>query len=248
MIDIERIAPNAHQILVYGEVSQDDVGKLVAFVTAQNTAEAGGNVLIDLVSMAQFSLVTMAAELVHLPAMLGWLARLDRIAIVSDEDWIRTAARLESALLPGIAYAVYDADELERARAWVLEDTEGPYEGAVIERDAGPDVAVFELVGRLDRTEAENVLARARARLADPACSRLMVVIRKWHGFDPDTALSARVLHDKAALLDAAERYAVVGGPGWLRQMASTFGALAKPEVRAFALEDEAAALAWLRS
>lgn len=248
MIDIERIAPSAHQILVYGEVSQEDVSKLVEFVAAQNAAEAGGNVLIDLVSMAQFSLVTMAAELVHLPAMLGWLARLDRIAIVSDEDWIRTAARLESALLPGIAYAVYDADELERARAWVLDNSAEPHEGAVIEHDRGADVAVFELAGRLDRAEAERVLARARERLADPACSRLMVVIRKWHGFDAGTALSGKALEDKAALMSQLDRYAVVGGPGWLRQIASTFGALAGPEVRAFALEDEAAALAWLRA
>lgn len=34
MIDIERIAPDAHQFLVYGEISRDDVAAFIAFAKA----------------------------------------------------------------------------------------------------------------------------------------------------------------------------------------------------------------------
>ncbi|MGY6552553.1 MAG: STAS/SEC14 domain-containing protein [Erythrobacter sp.] len=247
MIDIEPISSKAHQILVYGEITAEDVARFIAFVQEQNAAQAGGNILFDLVSMASMPLGVMASEVGQLPAMMQWLYRLDRIAIISDEEWIRTAARLESALLPGVSYAVYDADEAERAKAWILEESEHPYTGAVRERDIGPDLAVFELVGRLDGEEAHRYLSRVQEKMADPACSKLMVVIRKWHGFDVDAAFSGKVLQSKAGLIDQIDRYALVGGPGWLRQMAGAVGAMIKPQVRTFDLEDEAAALAWLR-
>ncbi|ODS97237.1 MAG: hypothetical protein ABS49_09910 [Erythrobacter sp. SCN 62-14] len=247
MIDIEPISPTAHQILIYGEISADDISQLVAFAKQQNEAQRGGNVLFDLVSLASFSWTAMLGELAQVPALLQWVYRLDRIAVISDEEWIRSAARLESALLPGVTYAVYDADEAERARAWVLEESAHPFTGAMTERDAGPGVAVFELAGRLDRHETERVLARVHEKLADPDCARLMVVVRKWHGFDADTAFSSAVWQGKLGLIDQIERYALVGGPAWMRQMAAGFGALVKPEVRTFDLADEEAALDWLR-
>jgi hypothetical protein len=247
MIDIEPLSPKAHQILIYGEVSADDVAKLVAFAKDQNAQGLGGNVLFDLVSMASFSWASMLGELAHVPALLQWLYRLDRIAVVSDEEWIRSAARLESALLPGVTYAVYDAHEAERARGWVLEESAHPYTGAIAERDAGARLAVLDLTGRLDRHETERALALLQAKLADPDCARVMLVVHQWHGFDADTAFSSTVWQGKLGLIDQIERYALVGGPAWLRQMAAAFGALVKPEVRTFDLADEAAALDWLR-
>lgn len=247
MIDIERISPKAHQMLVYGEITPDDVSKFVAFAQAQGKAGGGGNLLIDMVSMASFSWGAMAEELGHIPALMRWLYSLDRIALVSDEEWIRTGARFESALLPGVAYAVYDADEAEAARAWVLEESDRPHTGAVRARDEGADLVAIELTGRLDRAESENGLDLVRARLDVSGARNLMVVVRKWHGFDPDAALSTHVMQGKLELLGRLDRYALVGGPGWLRQLASTFGPLVKPEVRSFDLKEEEAALAWLR-
>lgn len=247
MIDIERIAPDAHQMLVYGQITPDDVRKFVAFAAEQNAAGEGGNILIDMVSLAGFSWSALVEELAHVPALMQWLYRLDRIALVSDEAWIRTAARLESMALPGVAYAVYDADEAEAARAWVLGQSDHPHSGAVQARDAGTDVVVIELTGRLDRAESENALDMVRARLDMSGARKLMVVVRKWHGFDPDAALSTHVMQGKRELLGRLDRYAVVGGPGWLRQMVDTFGALVKPEMRSFEADGEAAALAWLR-
>jgi hypothetical protein len=114
--------------------------------------------------------------------------------------------------------------------------------------DLGEDIAGLELVGRLDREEAERVLDTLRARLAGTSCSKLMVVVRKWHGFEPDAALSSHAMNAKMELLKHLDRYALLGGPEWLRAMAGTFGALVTPEVRTFDLDEEDAALRWLRS
>jgi len=248
MIDIERLSPQAHRIAVYGEFRQDDAQKLVEFARERSEADGEGSVLLDLVSLARFSFSAISEELAHLPALMSWLHALDRIAIVSDEDWIRSAARIESALLPGVRYEVYDADEADAARAWVLGESDHPHGGAVRELDLDdPAIAAFELVGRIDREEAERTLARMRLHLAEPGCSRLMVVIRKWHGFDPEVALSNAVMSTKFDLMRDLDRYAVVGGPAWLRHTAQAMGALVRPEIRAFELDEQDEALSWLR-
>jgi len=247
MIDIEQIGAGAHRIAVYGEFHEDDARAFVEFAKEHHAAGKGGNVLIDLVSLASWSFSAMSEELVHIPALLRWIYSLDRIALVSDEEWMRNAARLESALLPGVSYAVYDEDEIDAARAWVLGEIDHPHGGAVNELDLGDDIAGFELVGRLDREEAEGVLDKVRARMVGTDCSKLMVVIRKWHGFEADAALSRHAMSSKIDLLKHCDRYAVVGGPDWLRAMAVTFGSLVKPEVRTFELDEEDEALRWLR-
>ncbi len=247
MIEFEPLAPGAHRIVVYGEFVQEDAQRLIAFAREQD--KEGGNILLDLVSLAGFSFSAVSEELVHLPTLLKYLYALDRIAVVSDEDWIRSAARLESALLPGVSYEVYDEDEMDAARAWVLGESDHPHGGAVRDLDVGdPSIVAFELVGRIDRAEAEETLAKVRQRLAPPECSRLMLVIRKWHGFDPDVAASNAVMSTKFDLMRDLDRYAVVGGPGWLRQTAQAMGALVRPDVRAFDLGKQDEALAWLRN
>ncbi len=248
MIDIESISPKAHRIVVYGEITAADVGKIVAFAEERAAAGGGGNILVDMVSMAGFSWSALAEEMGHIPALMGWLYGLDRIALVSDEEWIRTMARLGSVLLPGVSYAVYDADEAEAARAWVLEESDRPHAGAVKAREVGPGVVAVELAGRLDRAESEHALDMVRSRIAATGATRLMVVVRKWHGFDADATLSGKVMQGKLDLLGKLDRYAVVGGPVWLRQLAGAFGPLLKPEVRSFEADEEEAALAWLRS
>ena len=121
MIDIERLSPAAHRIVVYGEVTRDDIAAFIAFVKAQDAAGEGGNVLFDFTSMAGTPpLSTITLELANMVPLMRWVWRLDRIAVVSDEAWMRAASRIESALLPGVTYAVYDSDEAEAARAWVL--------------------------------------------------------------------------------------------------------------------------------
>lgn len=247
MINIERISPKAHRIVIMAEFREDDARQLVEFAKERNAAGEGGNVLFDVTSVAGFTFGAVSIELAHIPALTQWIYSLDRIAIVSDEEWIRTGARLESALLPGVSYEVYDDDEADAARAWVMETDEAPHKGAFHAIDVGhPNIAAFELTGRLDRAESERGVAMVRARLEDPDCANLMIVIRGWHGFDLDALLSGDVLRGKLDLMSKLDRYAVVGGPDWIGALSNAFGALLKPDIRAFDLDELDKAVRWL--
>ncbi len=247
MINIEQIAPNAHRIVIMEEFRQADAQKIVEFARQQNEGGEGGNLLLDLTAMVTFNLSAISEELAHLPTLMQLLYKLDRIAIVSDDDWVRTLSRLESALLPGVTYAVYDHDEAEAARAWVMEEAEAPHSGAFREIDLGkPGIVAYEISGRLDREESERGVAMVRARLEDPENTRLMLVIRNWHGFDLDRLLSGQVLSGKLEIARKLDRYAIVGGPKWVGRYAEFTGAFVKAQIKAFDLNEQDKALAWL--
>lgn len=247
MINIERISPKAHRITFIEQFRQEDAQAIVDFAKEQNEAGGGGNVLFDATAVQGFTLGAVTIELAHIPALTRWIYGMSRIAILSDEAWIRTGSRLESALLPGLTYQVYDEDEADAARAWIMEEADGPHKGAFHELDIGhPNIAAFELSGRLDRAESERGVAMVRARLEDPDCSRLMIVIRHWHGFDFDTVFSSEVLRGKLDLIGKLDRYAIVGGPGWIGAMSGIMGSLLKPDIRAYDLDEQGKAVAWL--
>jgi len=249
MIEIEKLSPKAHRIVVMVEFREEDAHKLVEFAAEQVASGDGGHVLIDVTAVAGFTWSAVSIELAHMGTLLKWVYGLDRIAIISDEDWIRTGARLESALLPGVTYEVYDDDEADAARAWVLEQADGPHKGAFKEINVGdPAIAAFQLAGRLDSAESERGIAMVEARLNDPACSKLMMVIQSWHGFEAELLFDFGLMRSKMGLINEIDRYAIVGGPDWLGGTAQVMGALIKPKIRAFDLDDQDDAVTWLSS
>lgn len=47
--------------------------------------------------------------------MFGKLNRFGRVAVVSDQPWLRVGTRIESAMLPNVSYRVYKPEERDEA-------------------------------------------------------------------------------------------------------------------------------------
>ncbi len=52
--------------------------------------------------------------------LFGKLDRFGRVAVVSDQPWMRFGTRLESAMLPNISYRVCKPEERDEALTWAL--------------------------------------------------------------------------------------------------------------------------------
>lgn len=52
--------------------------------------------------------------------LFGKLNRFGRVAVVSDQQWMRVGTRLESAFLPNISYRVCTPEERDEALAWAM--------------------------------------------------------------------------------------------------------------------------------
>ena len=247
MLTIETLSPNVHRVHAPETFQTEDADALAAFVEERLASGASGNLLIDMSKMDDITGAGLRAQLKNVPALLRFVYSLDRIAFISHQEWLRTAARLESALLPGVEYKVYDTDEEDAAVAWVTGEQDAAHAGAFreIEMD-NPTIAAFEVAGRLDADESERGMALVKARLSQPECTRLMMVVTAWHGFDADLVFNPGLMADKVGLINELDRYAVVGGPGWVAGMARAVGALMTPDIRVFDLDQRAEAEAWL--
>ena len=104
----------------HGEVEDDDWEEVVEPVLRQELA--GGGKLRALYLLGP---TTGEVEGDAIEAGAGFRARhamsFDRVAVVSDEDWLRPALKALSLLLPGKARGFRVVD-LRRAKAWLSEE------------------------------------------------------------------------------------------------------------------------------
>ncbi len=62
----------------------------------------------------------LAVELGYIPQLFGALAKLKRAALIANQAWVRGAAKIESAVIPGLVIEVFEPGDEDAARAWVL--------------------------------------------------------------------------------------------------------------------------------
>jgi SpoIIAA-like len=103
-----------------GEVEDDDWEETVEPVLRQEIAEEREVRLLYLIGAGARELEGDAMR-----ADAGFRVRhatsYERVAVVSDEDWMRPALRALSFLLPGKARS-FRVRDLEEAKAWLTED------------------------------------------------------------------------------------------------------------------------------
>jgi len=61
-------------------------------------------------------------ELSRLPKLFGLIRNFDRVAVLADKNWVKTASEIEGALIPGLEIKAFGSDEEEEAEAWLAED------------------------------------------------------------------------------------------------------------------------------
>jgi len=179
--------------------------------------------------------------------LLGKLKRFGRIAVVSDQAWLRAAARIESALLPNISYEIFDPGERDQALAWVEGREPRPHGiGIRVVETNRPDVLAFEIDGKLTRQDLEAVAKRFTTGMAGQSPSRVLGKIIRLGGAELGGLVDDDLVKGKLAAFSNVERYAIVGGPAWLAGWVSVIDALARADIRHFPLQDESAAWTWI--
>lgn len=97
-----------------------------------NMMSAGLDALIDaakdiehgkiMYKIPSFSMPTggaIATEMMRLPDLFRAIRHFDRCAVVSDYDWIRVAASVEGALMPGLTIKTFPFNEEQEAENWL---------------------------------------------------------------------------------------------------------------------------------
>lgn len=232
-----------------GRLSSGEVSKAYDLIEEALALHEQIHLFVEVDDFTGIEWEAMTQELTRGLRLFGKLKRFGRVAIVSDQSWVRWLARTESALLPGISYRTYTLAERDRARAWVEGRDDLPYGHAmrIIGTDR-PDVLGIEIDGRLSKEEVGSISKEINATRRAQEIKSVLLRIRSFEGFDPSIALDGEYIRMRLGFFRELDRYAVIGGPKWVRQWVESLGPLVRVEVRYFPSEDESTAWEWLNA
>lgn len=230
-----------------GTATRDELMQIADLVETSLAAHEKTHIYAEIEGFTGIDPAALGEYLPRAFAMMGKLERFGRIAIVSDQAWIRWASKLESALLPHVSYEVFTGAEKARALAWVegrLNPLHDP-SARIIETDR-PDVLGFELDGRIGTADAEALADYFNRAASRDRPLRLLARVKRIEGAELGALFGHKPLRMKIGMLERVERYAVVGGPAWLCAWVAAIDPLIPVDLRHFPADEEDKAWDWL--
>lgn len=119
MLRITKPAPDRVDIQLSGQLDSDTMEKGLSELLEASEGVEHGRMLYTITSFAMPTVGALGVELQYLPKLFGLLGKFDRCAVVSDTDWLRTAAEIEGALIPGLEIKAFQLSEHDDAEAWL---------------------------------------------------------------------------------------------------------------------------------
>jgi hypothetical protein len=183
------------------------------------------------------------------------LRRFARAAVVTSQDWVRWIARAEAAVLPQIEIRIFGPAERDEALAWAAQPIEAVQAESVsaapsiqlIETTAR-NVLAFEVDGRIRAADMRHLIAAADHALKAHERLRLLVRVVDFDGVTLEALREEGLASLKMRGWRQVERYALVGGPAWMRRLADWSGRLARTEIRHFDPDQEHEAWRWIEA
>jgi hypothetical protein len=115
--NVERTGPNSLRITMAGALGAVAMEAGLQALTLEMEGMAHGDLIMVDQGTAWPSLGAIGVELRHWPQMMHMIQQIDRVAFVSHNQFFRSAALIESALIPGLEIRNFD-DEASAA-AWL---------------------------------------------------------------------------------------------------------------------------------
>ena len=120
MISYTSLSPRALEAVIEGRVTKADVREAFARMGALMDSNDKVDMLADVRTGVHIELAALGEEMRHLSQVGRMLSKMDRVALIADQAWIRAAGRIESYVLPSIDYRVFTRAEADAARAFIL--------------------------------------------------------------------------------------------------------------------------------
>ncbi len=245
MIDFLESPSHVVACRVTGEVTGDDYDALVAALNAAFDAHDRIGLYVELASPRGVTAEAMLKDVRYGLQQLRHLNRFYHVALATDVDWLRTLARWENKILPFAHVRAFPLDERDAARAWAAEQPDTSTPGLTRIPTNRDDVYAYAIRDTLSARDVETLIPEMEAAFAAHDEVDFLVRIESFPAV-PWGAFTRDLFQTKLDALRHVRRYALVGGPAWMRGVVSTVDPLMKADLRSFDLDEEAQAWHWL--
>jgi stage II sporulation SpoAA-like protein len=248
MIEVVPTPDHVVGLRVAGTITGEDMDRATAAIETALARYPRIGVFTDAIEWSGMTPEAFGKDLRYGLGKIGELGRFTRVAMVTDKEWLRAIARFEDRLLPRIDLRTFGSQEREAALAWVTEVPPGdaPPPALNIIRTDRDDTYGFEWDGSVSAEEMRALTEALEAAFAQHERIRVFGRIKHLGTVSPLALTHSGLFALKVQAYRKIDRYAVVGGPGWLkayiRFVSSTLGL----NLRHFEASEEDAAWAWL--
>lgn len=233
-----------------GELTAADVDAVYDALNSKLADNRPASVYLELLGDFSIEGGALLKDMQRAHEVLGKLKQFDRIAVVAEPSWLRAIVRIESAAfsLLDLNMQVYTPEERQHALAWAKEETDAEHPDSLKQIDIGePDIVAFEIDGKFRKQDVQ--VAQDILESLDETQSKAMLVrMTKFAGFELAILIDSDFLAMKRDGFGKLKRYAVVGGPEWIGDGAEKLSGPLPFAIRAFDLDEESDAIAWLGS
>ena len=110
---------------ITGRITGDDLDPIMDRLDAALEKHDKVHIFVETQGISSLELAAFPTYVARALPLFGKLNRFGRVAVVSDQAWIRVGTRIESAMLPFISYRTYEPGQRAPALQWVLTGADG---------------------------------------------------------------------------------------------------------------------------
>jgi len=251
MISVETRADNVLVIRLSGTVEESDIETMEDAFEGKLDTDARFGLVVDMADWTDITGEALAEDAKFEFGLLGKLNRFPRMALVSDKKFPQAVAKFFDPLIPAVEIRTFTTRERDQAIAFASEPVEPPAQpkhGVTVLDTGNPQLLGFAIEGRLSKEDMEQVVELLQRAYESEQKIDLIVVWKGGYRFDPSILTEKSVISMKLSSLSHIRRYAVVGGPNWMKTVAGTIASALPIDMHFFDSDDEAEAWAWLKS
>ena len=122
MFKVTQPAKDRVDLKIEGGFDAETMRKGIDDLLRASDAVENGRMCYTITNFSMPSMGAIGVELARLPKLFGMISKFDRCAVLTDVGWIKTAAEIKGALIPGLEIKAFDISESDAAEAWLAED------------------------------------------------------------------------------------------------------------------------------
>lgn len=106
-------------VVICDAITGADLDAIMDRLEASMSRHDRVHVFVETRNIQALDVAALPAHVSRAMPLLGKLRSFGRVAVVADQAWMRLGTRIESALLPNIAYRTFRPEHRAEALAWV---------------------------------------------------------------------------------------------------------------------------------
>ncbi|WP_409433332.1 STAS/SEC14 domain-containing protein [Litorimonas sp. RW-G-Af-16] len=113
---------NIAAMSVTGEVDPDTLQKTIEWIETASNDHEDLTICVDMAKVDFDGLAAINKEFRNIGRVLRYAHDVDKVAVMSDSQFIRNTAEVEGSVIPGLEIKAYDLDEIAPATNWLSDD------------------------------------------------------------------------------------------------------------------------------